>query len=200
MKEIKALNSVISTLENQARSISEFSGIISEINAIKDDIKLCEESIKKANDQHSSVILETRNLYDLISTKISSIESAFLTLAETHNDLSNKISSLDVVTKNEFFENQSLRDRLIIDRSAKIETQISSLNFITKDEFSENQKLRDRLMLESFAKIEKLVDRAGIIHKYVLFFVVLLVIISIAFNISIFLPDEITTLINKFNG
>ena len=140
MSDIKKLNKVIATLEEQSTSVSEFNGVLTAVNLAKSDIYSAKSAFQKIAKEQKKLVSESNTRFEeygtkltVLESKLSAVEKKFLTPEqfETGRDkILLRMSEQKFVSPEQFEHGKSFIEKAISvqinQRSSRIEEVITA--------------------------------------------------------------------------
>ena len=140
MNDITKLNQVITTLEEQAAQVNELNGVLGAISDAKSSIEASRNTIRNQTEQIQSLLSESHQQLKALNEKYTALEELVSQNRERLGTLSHSLSTLEVVTPNQF---EHGRDKILL--------KLSDLNFMTPEMFDKGCTAIQRTTVESAA-------------------------------------------------
>ncbi|TXH96601.1 MAG: hypothetical protein E6Q75_06950, partial [Rheinheimera sp.] len=140
MSEIQKLNNIIASLEEQSSKVTEFSGVLSAVNASKTEILSAKTAFGELLEAHKKLVTETIKYHKeyqdklaVLESKLSKIESDFVTSAQLEaakDQVLLRIYEMRLLTTEQFkqrtIESETLISSQIVQANSTIERAISA--------------------------------------------------------------------------
>ncbi|MDF1629117.1 MAG: hypothetical protein P1U78_04895 [Alcanivoracaceae bacterium] len=185
MDDIKKLSRIISNLESQANQVSEFNGLLSAINAAREEIEASGNALKVASDEHKKFVDDNREAISGLGERVESFDSDFRRFVNAHKDGSSallaRFESVDEVLERSACE------------QAKIAEKIFASDFLSPQEFHSALGKVEENMLNHLAEVEGRIGvmisqhkRQSMISSVLLFLSVFAVLGAVLFSSGVF--------------
>lgn len=137
MSEIQKLNKIIASLEEQSSKVTEFSGVLSAVNASKTEILSAKMAFEELLEAHKKLVTETITYHKeyqdklaVLQSKISKIESNFVTSAQL----------------------EAAKDKVLL--------RIYEMRFLTTEQFEQRIVESETLISSQIAQANSTIERA----------------------------------------
>lgn len=154
MNDIQKLNSIISSLEDQARQVTEFSGLLSAVNEARMQFEASQEQLQIAINEQKDFVTENRTALGRLEMRVDSLGNGFEEfgrnqanfMTENRNTLGRLEARIEALHMGleEFGR-----------RQAKIADSISSLDILSPRAFSERISESEKTTISYLTKLEK---------------------------------------------
>ena len=139
MSDIQKLHKVIDTLEEQSLKVSEFNGVLSAVNTVKEDILLIKASFEVVAQEQNKQVAESYKRFDEYRDKLATLESK-LTILEKK-----------ILTAEQF---EIGRDKILL--------RMSELRFVSPEQFEQSMSNAENSIIaeisQSTSNLEKLIE------------------------------------------
>lgn len=126
MNDVNKLNGIITSLEDQAKKVSEFSGLLAAVNDARKEIESSKGILETASVESRQFLKESRNQFESIEQRLLALEKKFELIEAAQSRASDQLMSLDILTPQVFSETSKASETLILERLHKIEGEIDS--------------------------------------------------------------------------
>ncbi|MBV0934183.1 hypothetical protein [Marinobacterium weihaiense] len=140
MSDIKKLQEVINSLEEQSSRVSEFNGVLSAIDSAKSDIFLAKTEFEELAEEHKKAVAENCIRFDELGDRI--------------NELEQKISTIEskMLTESQYDVG---RDKILL--------RISDLRFVSTEQFDRGVKESEKSVISSLSQTNSMLE--GLLAK-----------------------------------
>lgn len=120
VNDLKKLNKVIDSLEEQAAQVGEFNGVLSAVNDARSKIEEAKAVLNSLADEHRLLIQDQSQKFEGFLKRFAEFEQELADLRKTQDQLVQTISKLDVVSPKQFQQEQ----KKLLSTLAKIEQTV----------------------------------------------------------------------------
>ena len=139
MSDIQKLHKVIDALEEQSLKVSEFNGVLTAVNAVKEDILLTKSSFEVVAQEQNKQVTESYKRFDEYRDKLATLDDK-LTILERK-----------ILTAEQF---EVARDKILL--------RMSELRFVSPEQFEQNMSNVEKSIIaeisQSTSNLEKLIE------------------------------------------
>lgn len=127
MNDVNKLNGIITSLEDQARKVSEFSGLLAAVNDARKEIESSNGLLEAASVESRNLLKDTRSQFDSIEQRLLALEKKFEQIEVAQSRTSDQLKSLDILTPKVFLETSKISETLFLERLHKLEVGIDAI-------------------------------------------------------------------------
>ena len=127
MNDVNKLGAIISSLEDQARKVSEFSGLLSAVNDARKEIEMSKKFLEAGSTTSRLFLQDSVGHFDRLSRQLIALEKHLEQIQNAQHRASDQLMSLDILTPAVFAEASKASEILILDSFNKIEGKLNSI-------------------------------------------------------------------------
>lgn len=127
MNDVNKLNGIITSLEDQARKVSEFSGLLAAVNDARKEIESSKSILEAASAESRHFLKDSRSQFDSLERRLLTLEKKLEQIAAAQSRTSDQLMSLDILTPQVFSETSKISERLLLERLDKLEVGIDAI-------------------------------------------------------------------------
>lgn len=127
MSDVNKLNGIITSLEDQARKVSEFSGLLAAVNDARKEIVSSKALLEAASAESRHFLKDSRSQFDGLERRLLALEKKFEQIEAAQNRTSDQLMSLDILTPQVFSETSKASETLLLERLHKLEVGIDAI-------------------------------------------------------------------------
>lgn len=148
MNDIKKLQQVIDSLEEQAAHVSEFHGVLNAVNEAKTQIEASITEIQALSAEHKKFVSGSCDQFVDFGNRLSNLEKKLVDLGQSHDKAINIISALKFLTPDQF---EYGRDKILL--------KLSELKFLTPEQYELGRKESDNRLIENLVALNSRIDK-----------------------------------------
>ncbi len=128
MNDVNKLNGIITSLEDQARKVSEFSGLLAAVNDARKEIESSKGLLEAASAESRHFLKDSRSQFDSFERRLLALEKKLEQIEAAQSRASDQLMSLDILTPQVFSETSKASETLLLERLNKLEGGIDAVN------------------------------------------------------------------------
>ena len=136
MNDIKRLNEVIESLEQQSSKVSKFNGVLEAVNAAKEDISSAKETLSNLANEQQTLVTESYKRFEEYGKRLTELESKLAALEGNQEETLRNLSDLSFVTPNQF---EAGLDKILLRQS--------ELKFLTPAQYEEGRNESEKAII-----------------------------------------------------
>lgn len=127
VSDIPKLNSIISSLEDQAKRVTEFSGLLSAVNEARTQIETSKDLLKTTHGEQKQIFGDFRNYFNELEKRLNDIEKDLDKIVGAQIRIIDEISSLDILSPQQFQEGLKTNANVTFEHLDKLEQRVEAL-------------------------------------------------------------------------
>ncbi|MBE0471859.1 MAG: hypothetical protein IBX55_20410 [Methyloprofundus sp.] len=127
MKEILKLNKIVSSLEDQAKQVTEFNGLLTSINEVRVQLDSNKAQLYEATKAHERLIKDNRDNSKQLENKITGFEKQLDAIVREQLSTSERIGALDILSPKDFSKGLRASDKTIIEHLSRLYQRIETI-------------------------------------------------------------------------